>query len=279
MRTISCFIIYAMFGVMCGFAQDRDEIFTRPPVRGSFYKLLSKDELEGRGNIVAGKVVSASGILGHVNVGLPYISSATHEPWIEIGTRILSASDVANIPESLNWYTAKLVIGVTQWVMDQDTIANALSPVTIIYATEIVSITSTTNIVNATYIDVDIIDARVFNIDIVNATYIDVDVSNVDIQNVTNIYAAALVTEKYEQLYPGDGGTSDITLDHIAHTEGFVLEAVTDPHISHVNEWVLDSAYSQTLDGDGYVVSISITSGYRWYEGITFRIRYVRADL
>lgn len=117
----SLFLSIFIMVCVCGYAQDRDEIFSRPPVRGSFYKLLSKDEIYGRGNIVAGKVVSASGILGHVHLGLPYVASATHEAWINIGIRILAATDTADankIYESSRWYTALWINDVTTWVMD-----------------------------------------------------------------------------------------------------------------------------------------------------------------
>lgn len=128
---------------------------------------------------------------------------------------------------------------------------------------------SSVSILNATNIDVDIIDARVFNVDVTYATT----------TNTTVLYASAVITLPYEQIFQGDGYTADIVMDHPAHTEGFIVEAITTEHISHVWEWELNSAYTQNLDADGYVTSISLVSGYRWYHNNRFRIRYVRADL
>lgn len=252
MKKVFFLFLYISLTVISSFAADRDELFTRPPVRGRFYKMLGTDGIYSWKNIVADEVAEASGILGKIHLGLPYIASATHNPVYTTGIRILAASDVTDatsVQTSLNWYTNQLIASVSTWVMDQSTVSDASAPVVVIYATDVVSVTHTSN-----YISTNILYA-------------------------TTVIAEAIVNEKYTQEYAGDGGTDTVSLDYVAYTEGFIVESVTDPPISHVNEWVLNSNYTQNLDGDGHVTSIDLVSGYRWYPHMTFRIRYVRADL
>jgi len=74
--------------------------------------------------------MSASSYWGVAFYGLPSVTK-THDPWIQIGTRILGASivitatdvhselyamETANATEELYWYTAQLVDDVTTWM-------------------------------------------------------------------------------------------------------------------------------------------------------------------
>lgn len=94
-------------------------------INGDYIHDKIHGDQEVTGNIKAGEIQRASGWLGIVHYGLPdvicansTILYATHANWIQIGTRIMAATDVVDPTPSIDWWTAKLIDSVTQWVIN-----------------------------------------------------------------------------------------------------------------------------------------------------------------
>jgi len=211
------------------------------------------------GNVAVSEIMRASGILGNIHTSLPYIGSATHSAWINIGTRILAATDTINpSTPTTNWYTAKLIDNVTEWVMDYDTATGLINNITAITINS-----STAIITNITSTTINSSTAIVNNI-----------VSNIINSSTVYVNGTPIAATPTTQWYTGDHSVANVTLDSPAYDGTLHITCITDPDISHPIEWVEDYHYTTNLDGNGYIESVTPLD--KWYIHTTFRFWYTK---
>lgn len=218
-------------------------------------------------------------LIWHVTPAFEEIPSATDYEPFEVIRSSTSGFWVRGVTPEWKEFPGSLgavMFGATEIVSVTQT-TNVFNSI-IINTTNIYSVTATTNIIHATTIVAVSATTNISNSTTVNAITINSVSATTNIFHATTVVVNRLVTDRYEQTYAGDQSQVAIALDYPAYGEGFEIYVVTDPPIGHVVEWLAGVNYEQTLDGQGRIVSVQPLDWYKWYLQTTIRMRYVRAD-
>lgn len=219
---------------------DREEIFTRPPVYGRFYKILTLDSIIGKAHINA-----ASRVSGSIFYASPWeIMPSATDAIPGAGTAYTEGFQLGDIIQSStrSLYVCDLVDGVSTWV-------------------SLLTSISGQEVFNSTYIN----------------NYISSYIDNITTVYIENVYADAVLSSKKTQWFMGDHSLRTIYLDEPAYEGTLTITAITSARISHLVELEKDNHYveitSPGLLGASDTI-LAVSPMEKWWKRTRFRFEY-----